>query len=136
MSNVLKGQDQIFQIAKLMTMKDQLQGQIFFAVMYRKKILWDDLDLCTSGKEGEDVYASPKVVEVSEKMNDYVAEMGYKPTKMIFEPISDSKPGLYTKPSDCKPETAETFKDMISGVVEMENLINQLYLFSEDKKLI
>jgi len=25
---------------------------------------------------------------------------------------------------------------MISGIVEMENLINQLYLFSEDKKLI
>jgi len=56
-------------------------------------------------------------------MNYYISELGYKPTKMIFEPITDSKLGLYTKPNDFKPETAETFKDMISGVVEMENLI-------------
>ena len=32
-----------------------------------------------SGKDGEDIYASPKVVEVSDKMNEYVVELGYKP---------------------------------------------------------
>jgi hypothetical protein len=63
MSNVLKNQEPIFCIAKLMTMKDRLQSQIYFAVMYRKQILWDDLDI--GGKEGEEIYASPKVVEVS-----------------------------------------------------------------------
>lgn len=39
-------------------------GQIYFAVMYRKQILWDDLDMSSK----EEMYASPKVVEVSEKM--------------------------------------------------------------------
>lgn len=91
--------------------------------MYRKKILWDDLDFNKAGKEGEDIYASPKVVEVSDKMNGYMSELGYKPTKFIYEPITDSSPGLYTKPNDWKPETAETQKDMLAGVVEMEQLI-------------
>lgn len=91
--------------------------------MYRKSVLWDALDLNKSGKEGEDIYASPKVVEVSEKMNSYKADLGRVPTKFIYEPITDSQLGLYTKPNDWKPETAETHKDMLSGVVEMEHLI-------------
>jgi hypothetical protein len=37
--------------------------------MYRKQILWDDLDI--GGKEGEAVYASPKVVEIHDKMTAY-----------------------------------------------------------------
>jgi hypothetical protein len=39
--------------------------------MYRKQILWDDLDMNKGGKDGEDIFASPKVVEVSEKMISY-----------------------------------------------------------------
>lgn len=66
-SNVLKGTDKMFQVAKLMTMKDLLVGQIYFAVMYRKQILWEDLDI--GGKEGEASYVSPKVVEIHEKMS-------------------------------------------------------------------
>jgi hypothetical protein len=50
-------------------MKDLLLGQIYFAVMYRKQILWEDLDI--GGKEGDAIYASPKVVEISDKMNFY-----------------------------------------------------------------
>lgn len=118
-----------------MTMKDQLIGQIYFAVMYRKQILWDDLDMNKGGKDGEDIYASLKVVEVSEKMNQYAQELGYKPIRFIYEPVTDLKLGLYTKGQDCKPETAETLKDMIAGTIDLEHLIQQLYLLSEDKKL-
>lgn len=115
-------------------MKDQLQGQIFFAVMYRKQILWDDLDI--GGKEGEAVYASPKVVEIHEKMTAYQQEWGYKPTKMVYEPITENKPGLYTraKADDFKPETSETLKDMVGSCIEMETLIQQKFLFSEEKR--
>lgn len=88
--------------------------------MYRKQILWDDLDMNKGGKDGEDIFASPKVVEVSEKMISYTQELGYKPTKYIFEPITQSRPGLYTKHDDCKAETAETLKDMLQGCNELE----------------
>lgn len=37
--------------------------------MYRKQILWEDLDI--GSKEGESTYASPKVVEIHEKMSEY-----------------------------------------------------------------
>ena len=87
------------------------------------------------GKDGEDIFASPKVVEVSDRMIAYQQELGYKPTKFIFEPITQSRPGLYTKHSDCKPETAETLKDMLAGCIELEQLIQQLYFLSEDKQL-
>jgi len=89
--------------------------------MYRKQILWDDLDI--GGKEGEAVYAPPKVVEIHDKMTAYQQEWGYKPTKMVYEPITDTKQGLYTKPNDFKAETAETLKDMVSSCIEMETLI-------------
>lgn len=104
-------------------MKDQLHGQIFLAVMYRKQILWDDLDMNKSGKDGEDIYASPKVVEVSDKMNSYIVELGYKPVKFIYDIDSIAKPGIYTKTSDSKADTAETLRDMVSGVVEVEQLV-------------
>ena len=35
--------------------------------MYRKQILWEDLDI--GNKDNEAVYASPKVVEIHERMN-------------------------------------------------------------------
>lgn len=102
--------------------------------MYRKQILWDDLDI--GGKEGEAVYTSPKVVEIHEKMTTYQQEWGYKPTKMVYEPITENKPGLYTraKADNFKPETSETLKDMIGSCIEMETLIQQKFLFSEEKR--
>ena len=38
-------------------------------MMYRKCILFDDLAVNNDGKEGEDIYASPKVVEIYDKIN-------------------------------------------------------------------
>jgi hypothetical protein len=87
--------------------------------MYRKQNLWDELDMNKSGKDGEEIYASPKVVEVSELMNTYIEELGYKPIKYIYDINKIAKPGIYTKTSDCKAETAETLRDMVAGVVEV-----------------
>lgn len=117
-----------------MTIKDNLQSQIFMAVLYIKQIMWEDLDMTKNVKEGEEIYATPKVVEVKEKMNNYELDLGYKPMKMIFDLPTITKPGLYTK-SECKPDCAETLKDMIQGNCEIEELIKRLYFLSEDKKL-
>ena len=65
-----------------------------------------------STRDGDDIYATPKVVEVKEKMNNYELDFGYKPMKLIFDMSTMLKPGLYTK-AECKPECAETLKDMI-----------------------
>jgi hypothetical protein len=49
-------------------------------------MLWKDLDI--GGKEGEAIYAQPKVVEVHEKMQWYKAEYGYIPNRLLYIPIS------------------------------------------------
>ena len=103
--------------------------------MYRKQIMWKDLDMNKSGKDGEDIYASPKVVEVNELMNNYLENLGYTPKELIFDIERVSKPGIYTKAFVNKPETADTLKDMIKGTIELEKLIETLYYLSEDKKL-
>lgn len=125
MSNVLKGKEPIQLIAKLMTLKDELNGQIFTAIIYRKIILFDDLSVNNDGKEGEDIYASPKVVEINDRINRYVEEFRYKPPRLIYEPIENSKPGIYTQAHDNGVHTAETLKDMIAQIIEMEQLFQK-----------
>ena len=121
----------MYQVARLMTIKDQLQRQIYFGILYRKQILWEELDI--GGKEGEAIYASPKVVEIHEKMQTYQQDWGYKPTKLVYESIDSAKPGLYTQQSNWNAETCETLKDCVQSIIEMETLIQQKFLFSDEK---
>lgn len=82
-----------------MTLKDELLGQIFTSLMYRKIMLFDDLSVNNDGKDGEEIYASPKVVHIHNLINKYVEELNYKPPKLIYEPItvlSSFKSGIYT----------------------------------------
>lgn len=126
MSNILKGKEPIQQIAKLMTLKDDLQGKIFKAVMYRKILLFDDLAVNNDVK-GEEVYASPKVVEIYELINRYVEEFRYKPPKLIYEPVTMSakNSGLYTQVHDFHANTQELMKDMLTQILEMEQLFQK-----------
>ena len=105
-----------------MTLKDDLVCQIFTAVMYRKTILFEDLSVNNDGKEGEEIYVSPKVVEIYDRINKYQVELGFKPPKLIYEPVSVGRSGLYTNKSDFRAETIETMKDMFREIVEMEQL--------------
>ena len=112
-------------IARLMTIKDQLLGQIYFGVLYRKVVLWKDLDI--GGKDGESIFAEPKVVEVHDKMNWYQQEYNCTPTRLLYEPIDGTRPGLYTDYSDSsifKLDTCDTLHDSVLGVLEMETLMS------------
>jgi len=80
--------------------------------MYRKIILFDDLSVNNDGKDGEEIYASPKVVEIHAKINNYVEELRYKPPKLIYEPVTSQKPGIYTQYEN-RAHTAESLRDMI-----------------------
>jgi hypothetical protein len=44
-------------------------------------------------------------------------DLGYIPTRLIFEPEILIKPGIYTN-LQTKSETAETFSDMIEGITD------------------
>jgi hypothetical protein len=44
----------------------------------------------------------------------------YKPPRLIYEPPTVSKPGIYTQANDFRYDTLETLKEMVSEVLEME----------------
>ena len=56
--------------------------------MYRKVILFEDLSVNNDGNNGEETYASPKVVNIHQILNRYVEELGYKPPRLIYQPIT------------------------------------------------
>ena len=66
------------QISKLLNMRDIIQKQIMFSCLYRKLLLWNDLNI----HPGE--YCPEKVVECSQILNDYQESLGYKPTKANY----------------------------------------------------
>jgi hypothetical protein len=88
--------------------------------MYRKIMLFDDLSVNNDGKEGEEIYASPKVVEINNQILEYVERFRYKPPKLIYEPVTVSNAGIYTQAHDFRQDTCETMKDMIGEILEME----------------
>lgn len=77
--------------------------------------------------------------KVVEKIDFYQKEYNHKPTSFFYEPITESQQGIYTAPSEANdrqftPTTAVTLKEMIGGCIEMETLIKQKFLFSEEKR--
>ena len=57
-------------IAKLMDLKETLYSQMFEALLYKKTLLYEDLDLNqnVATKETNVVYMSEKVVQIYEKI--------------------------------------------------------------------
>ena len=88
-------------------------------------MLFDDLSVNNDGKEGEEIYASPKVVEINNKIAEYVEQYRFKPPRLIYEPITASKPGLYTQANDFRYDTQETMRDMVAEILEMEQLFQK-----------
>ncbi len=127
-------QDQIFQLVKLMSMKDSLQGQIFMGILYRKSIIWADLNITSGGKEGEDIYAHQKVVEIFAKISDFKQNLHYLPGKLPYDPITVATPGIYTSTGAGELETSLAMQAMILNVIEMEHLIKKSFLFSQEKR--
>ena len=107
--------------------------------MYRKIMLFEDLSVNTDGKDGEEIYASPKVVNIHALINKYQEQLSYKPPRMIYTPITverlyKEKNGIYTQNENSRPNTAESLRDMIAQVTEMETLFQKQLLFPDTKK--
>ena len=70
--SVVGGSDQIVTIAKLMDIKEILYSQMFEALLYKKTLLYEDLDLNqnVATKESNIVYMSEKLVQMREKIQE------------------------------------------------------------------
>ena len=83
--------DQFVTIAKLMDLKDALYSQMFEALLYKKTVLYEDLDLNANvaTKETNVVYMSEKVVQMHEKLAEFTATKGYLPSKIDYLPLNE-----------------------------------------------
>jgi hypothetical protein len=114
-------------IAKLLNMRDIIQKQIIFSCLYRKLLVWDDLNI-HPGK-----YSSQTIVECCEIQIDFQEKLGYKPTTMQFEKVSLDQQGYFSPESEGKScESTDTLKSFVKSFIDMEELIKKNFLMSQN----
>ena len=81
---------QIPVLAKILNMKDDLMQQILAALLYKKTVIWTDLKIQpgASADNSNVIYASEKVVEVKNKIDDFMSTLGYLPSRYTYRPIT------------------------------------------------
>lgn len=109
-------------------MKDALQKQIFYACLYRKLVLWDDLNIAC------DEWCHLKVVECINQINGFQEQLGYKPTKLQFQEVSLDSPGYYMfSDSQGESECTTSLDAMILNTIDMESLIKKNFMIQSEK---
>ena len=135
--------NEIVTIAKLMDIKDSLYAQMFEALLYKKTLLYEDLDLNNhvATEESNIIYMSEKVVQMHEKLQNLQATKGCLPGKIDFIPITDESTGLFqtfgvSEGSEIGSGETESSKWMMAfteAYVDLEELVKKNWIFSEEK---
>ena len=113
------------QISKLLNMRDILQERIMFSCLYRKLLVWNDLNI----HPGE--FCHEKIVNCSQILEDYQEKLGYKPTKMQFEKVSLEEQGYFSPEVDGnRCNSTDTFEIVIQSFIDMEELIKKNFLMA------
>ena len=134
--------DQFVTIAKLMDLKDNLYSQMFTALLYKKTLLYEDLDLNSSvaTKGNEIIYTTEKILQMHNKIADFEAIRNHLPQKIDYVPITEETTGCYTSfnegSNDVGSEMTESSKSLealTDAIVDMTDLVQKNWLFSEEK---
>lgn len=121
--------DKFMLLAKMMNMREHLLKQIFQSSLYRKLIIWTDLNI------QPDEWCHQKVVECINQINDFQETLNYKPTMLQFEEVALDLPGYFSfsESGAANCESTDTLDAMIQSFVEMENLIKKNFLMQSEK---
>lgn len=124
-------------VAKLMNVKDNLIKQVIHSLIYRKILLFKDLNI-----HSED-FVEAKVADVMNEMDDTEKDLGYIPTKARLEEIKLNSEGIYTeiekknrssRKGYIRNESVENLYSLALSFFEMENIIKTNFKLSEEKK--
>lgn len=113
-----------------MNMKDSLYKQVTHALIYRKILLFKDLNINSAD------FVEAKIANVINEMDDLEKEYGYIPTKAKLEEIKLSTPGPYTPTSEGDSRYSESVDNLYSlsiSLLEMENIIKSNFKLSDEK---
>jgi len=119
-------------IAKLMNMKDNLMKQVSHALIYKKILLFQDLNIHSAD------FVEAKIADITSEMDDLEKEYGYVPTKARLEEQKLNSPGIYTPATDGEGKFSESVENLYSLSLcffEMENIIKTNFKLSNDKEL-
>jgi hypothetical protein len=110
----------------MLNMRDNLHSQIFQACLYRKLLVWNDLNI----HPGE--YCHQKVVDCIKMINEFQNKLNYKPTKLQFKELSLETPGYFSADKDSGScESTETMTAMVDHFIDMEELIKKNFLMTQ-----
>ena len=111
---------------------------MFEALLYKKTLLYEDLDLNqnVATKETNVVYMSEKVVQIYEKIQDFKASKGCLPAKIDYTPISDEVEGPFSdfglseerESNHAETESSKWLLAMTDGYVDFEDLVRKNWL--------
>lgn len=122
--------NQIEIIAKLMNLKDNMMKQITHALIYRKILLFKDLNINSAD------FVEAKVADIMGQMEDLEKEYGYIPTKAKLEEVKLSSIGAYTPTGEGEGKFSEGVENLYSlslSMLEMENIIKTNFKLSDEK---
>lgn len=126
-----QSQDKFMLISKLMNMRENLLRQIFNASLYRKLVIWNDLNI------KPDEWGHQRVVDCVNRINDYQESLDYIPTKLEFEELTLDVPGYFSfsehSCSGTMAESTDTLDATIASFNEMENLIKKNFMMQPEK---
>ena len=119
-----------------MDIKDALYSQLFEALLYKKTVLYENLDLNSSvaTKENNIIYMSEKVVQMHEKLVEFQTSKGYLPKNIDYVPVTEETTGPYSQFGinedgiDMSSEETESSKWLFSlteAYVDMSELLSK-----------
>ena len=113
-------------------------NQILSAMLYKKTVIWTDLKINPGdSRSNDEVYAAAKVAEMHERLDQFMQNLGYLPTKLSYEQIDPDQPGTYTQQQQSgiggETQFTEILQATIDCTVDMEKLIKDKFLFSQEK---
>jgi hypothetical protein len=87
-----------------------------------------DLDIKAKG------YESEKVVGLFAYINEQKANHGYVSPKLPYVPMAEDFKGFFANGPDALSEMVNAELSLIDAFLSMEELVNQTYLYTDEKK--
>ncbi len=128
-------------IAKLLNLKDNLNRQAFRGILYRKLVIWLDLNIQSDEFVHSSIYpiynyiSLLEVVEAINMINDYKEQLNFIPTKIFYQEVSLETPGTYSINNEDSSDSIQNFEAVYEAFVEMESLIKKNFKLSAEKML-
>ena len=91
-----------------MNMKDNLMKQVSHALIYKKILLFKDLNINSAD------FVEAKVADITSQMEDLQKEHGYVPTKARLEELKLNTDGIYTPSTEGEGKYSESVENMYS----------------------